>query len=130
GLASAWSVRTALPDVQSLVETQWAGGMLGADSWVIPRGAPNNDVAMSFVNFATRAVPTANYSRLENFGPVNPGALELLREDIRDSEPNGPGNMEGQFLQKWAFWTEQVEALTAQFEDWLLNPIGAPSGEN
>ncbi len=130
GLASAWSVRTALPDVQSLVETQWNGGMLGADSWVIPRGAPNNDVAMSFVNFATRAVPTANYSRLENFGPVNPGALELLREDIVKAAPNGPGNMDGQFFQNWAFWTEQVEPLTAQFEDWLLNPVGSPTAES
>jgi putative spermidine/putrescine transport system substrate-binding protein len=130
GLASAWSVRTALADVQSLVETQWAGGMLGADSWVIPRGAPNSDVAMSFLNFATRAVPTANYSRLENFGPVNPGALELLRPDIAASVPNGPGNMEEQFFQNWAFWTEQVESLTEQFEDWLLNPIGSPTAES
>jgi putative spermidine/putrescine transport system substrate-binding protein len=130
GLASAWSVRTALPDVRSLVEMQWTGGMLGADSWVIPRGAPNSDVAMSFVNFATRAVPTANYSRLENFGPVNPGALELLRPDIVASVPNGPGNMEVQFFQNWAFWTEQVESLTAQFEDWLLNPIGSPTAES
>jgi putative spermidine/putrescine transport system substrate-binding protein len=130
GLASAWSVRTALPDVRSLVEMQWTGGMLGADSWVIPRGAPNSDVAMSFVNFATRAVPTANYSRLENFGPVNPGALELLRTDIVSSVPNGPGNMEVQFFQNWAFWTEQVESLTAQFEDWLLNPIGSPTAES
>ncbi|MEJ7900917.1 MAG: extracellular solute-binding protein, partial [Thermomicrobiales bacterium] len=33
GLASAWSVRTALPDVVSLVAPQWRGGMLAGDSW-------------------------------------------------------------------------------------------------
>jgi len=129
GLASAWSVRTALPDVVSLVKPLWNGGMLGADSWVIPRGAPNTDVAMSFVNFATRAVPTANYSRLENFGPVNQDALSLLRQDIVEAMPNAPGNFEGQFFENWAFWAENRERLTEQFEDWLLNPIGTPASE-
>lgn len=129
GLASAWSVRTALADVQSLVSTQWNGGMLQADSWVLPKGAPNADVAMSFVNFATRAVPTANYSRLENFGPVNAGALDLLRADIAAAAPNGPGNMDGQFFQNWGFWSDQIEPLTEQFENWLLNPLGSPTPE-
>lgn len=127
GLASAWSVRTALPDVLSLVTPQWNGGMIAADSWVIPRGAPNTDVAMSFINFATRAVPTANYSRLETFGPVNPGALELLREDIVASLPNASANWPGQFFQDWAYWAENRKSLTAQFEDWLFNPLSTPT---
>ena len=129
GLASAWSVRTALPEVVSLVKPQWAGGMLGADSWVIPRGAPNTEVAMSFVNFATRAVPTANYSRLENFGPVNHGALDLLRDDIVAGLPNAPGRISQQFFENWAYWAENRESLTAQFEDWLLNPMASPTAE-
>lgn len=127
GLASAWSVRTDLPDVQSLVNTQWNGGMLAGDSWVIPRGAPNADVAMSFVNFATRAVPTANYTRLERFGPVNQDALALLRPDIVASLPNGPGNFDKQFFENWSWWAEQREPLTAQFEDWLLSPAASPA---
>jgi putative spermidine/putrescine transport system substrate-binding protein len=127
GLASAWSVRTTLPDVVSLVRPQWNGGMLGADSWVIPRGAPNTDVAMSFVNFATRAVPAANYSRLESFGPVNQDALALLRRDIVADLPNAPDNFDGQFFENWAFWAENREAMTAQFESWLLNPEGSPT---
>ncbi len=130
GLASAWSVRTALPDVVSLVAPQWNGGMLAADSWVIPRGAPNTDVAMSFINFATRAVPTANYSRLQNFGPVNQGALAFLRGDIVAGMPNAPENFSGQFFQNWAYWAENRESLTAQFEDWLFNPLATPALES
>jgi putative spermidine/putrescine transport system substrate-binding protein len=129
GLASAWSPRTALPDVVSLVKPMWNGGMLGADSWVIPRGAPNVDVAMSFVNFATRAVPSANYCRLENFGPVNKDALSLLREDIVANLPNAPGNLEGQFFENWGFWADNRETVTAQFEDWLLNPVASPPAD-
>jgi len=129
GLASAWSVRTALPDVVSLVKPQWNGGMIAADSWVIPRGAPNTDVAMSFVNFATRAVPTANYTRLQNFGPVNQNALTLLRSDIVAGLPNAPENLSRQFFQNWAYWAENLESLTAQFEDWLFNPLASPTAE-
>jgi putative spermidine/putrescine transport system substrate-binding protein len=127
GLASAWNVRTDLPDVQSLVKVQWNGGMLAADSWVIPRGAPNADVAMSFVNFATRAVPTANYTRLEKFGPANKDALPLLRDDIVAMLPNAPAQFGSQFFENWPWWADQRESLTAQFEDWLLNPIASPA---
>lgn len=130
GLASAWSVRTALPDVVSLVEPQWHGGMIAADSWVLPRGGPNTDVAMSFVNFATRAVPTANFSRLQNFGPVNTDAFSLLRPDIATGLPNHPHNLQMQFFQNWSYWAEFREPLMAQFEDWLLNPSRSPVVRN
>jgi putative spermidine/putrescine transport system substrate-binding protein len=127
GLASAWNVRTDLPDVQSLVKVQWNGGMMAADSWVIPRGAPNADVAMSFVNFATRAVPSANYTRLESFGPVNKDAIVLLREDTVAMLPNAPEHFDVQFFENWPWWAEQREPLTARFEDWLLNPVASPA---
>jgi putative spermidine/putrescine transport system substrate-binding protein len=129
GVASAWSVRTALPDVQSLVKVAWQQGMIASDSWVMPRGAPNGDVAMSFINFCTRAVPSANYSRLETFGPVNKDAIALLRPDIVAGLPNSPDNLPLQFFQNWSYWAENEEFLTAQFEDWLLNPIGSPTAE-
>jgi len=126
GLASAWSVRTTLPDVANAVEVQWAGGMISADSWAIPRGAQNADVAMSFINFATRAVPAANFSRMQPFGPVNKDAFALLRPDIVATLPTSPANIREQFFQNWSYWAEHTDPLTAQFEDWLLNPVSTP----
>jgi len=127
GLASAWNVRTDLPDVLSLVTPQWNGGMIAADSWIIPRAAPNQDVAMSFINFATRAVPAANFSRLQSFGPVNKDALALLRPDIIERLPNAPDHLSMQFFQNWGYWAEFRESLITQFDDWLLNPIATPA---
>jgi len=126
GLASAWSARVTLADVASLVKPHWNGGMISGDSWVIPRGAPNTDVAMSFINFATRAVPTANFSRLQPFGPVNKDALALLRPDVAATLPNSAGNLSLQFFENWSYWRDQREPLTAQFDDWLLNPPATP----
>lgn len=126
GLASAWTVRTVLPDVASLVQIQWRGGMVSADSWVLPRGSSNGDVAMSFVNFATRATPTANFARLQPFAPVNRDALALLRPDVVESLPTAPSHVDQLFFENWSYWTDNLERLTVQFEDWLLNPPATP----
>lgn len=122
GLASSWTVRTSLPDVASLVYPQWHGGMISADAWVSPRGSENADVAMSFINYATRAVPTANFSGRQPFGPVNKDALALMREDIVESLPNSPEHLEVQFFENWSYWRDKRESLQAQFEEWELNP--------
>lgn len=126
GLASAWNVRSALPDVASLIDLQWQGGMISADSWVIPRGSENKDVAMSFVNFATRAVPSANFSRHEPFGPANREALELLLPKVVSTLPTAPEHLEVQFFENWAYWANEEEELVEQFEDWLLHPQASP----
>lgn len=129
GLASAWSVRTNLPEAASLVKPQWNHGMISADSWVSPRGSQNTDIAMNFINYATRAVPTANFTRLQPFGPVNKDAIPLLRSDIISSLPNSPANMSVQFFENWSYWRDMRESLTAQFEDWLLNPPATPDAD-
>lgn len=126
GLASAWTVRTQLPDVASLVNVQWNGGMISADAWVVPRGGRNLDVAMSFVNFATRAVPSANFTRLQPFGPVNKDALTLLRHDVVNGLPNAPQNVLQQFFQDFGYWADNATRLTSQFNYWILHPAGTP----
>jgi len=126
GLASAWSVRTDLPDVASLVKTSWGGGMLSADSWATPKGSANTDVAMSFINFATRSVTSASFSRIQPFGPVNKDAFPLLRPDVVAGLPNAPQNIGGQFFENWSYWAGQQEDLTAQFNDWIINPRATP----
>ncbi len=44
--------------------------------------------------------------------------------------PNAPENFSGQFFQNWAYWAENRESLTAQFEDWLFNPLATPALES
>jgi putative spermidine/putrescine transport system substrate-binding protein len=128
GLASSWSVRTTLPDVASLVKPAWNQGMISADAWVTPRGTENVDIAMSFINYATRAVPTANFSRLQPFGPVNQGAFDLLLPEIAESLPNYKAHFDKQFFENWSYWRDHRESLTSRFEDWLLNPTATPEG--
>lgn len=125
-LASAWTVRTTLPDAASLVNVEFNQGMISADAWITPRNGQNQDVAMSFINYATRAVPTANFTGMQPYGPVNQDALALIREDIIPTLPNAPQNLERQFFENWSFWRENREPLSAAFEDWLLHPPATP----
>lgn len=123
GLASAWNVRADLAEVRDAVALQWTGGMMSGQSWVVPRGTPNEDVAMDFINFATRAVPSANFARLVPFGPVNQDALALLRPDRRALLPSADPQRSLQFIENWNYWADNLEGLTEQFNTWLLQDI-------
>jgi putative spermidine/putrescine transport system substrate-binding protein len=129
GLASAWNVRTSLPDIGDLVRIVWDGGMLSSDSWAVPRGAENADVAMSFINYATRAVPSANFSLMQPYGPVNQNAIDLIPANVQEVMPNAPDRVAIQFFQNFPYWNERREALTAQFEDWFLHPPSTPEAD-
>ena len=127
-MGSAWNVRAWQLGVTTEVGTTWHGGMLSADMWVVPRGAPNKDVAMDFINYATRAIPSANFARIVPFGPVNLDSPPLLDDERLLVLPTAPANMTAQFIQNWAWWADNSEAVTTRFEDWLLTePEATPS---
>jgi putative spermidine/putrescine transport system substrate-binding protein len=124
GMGSAWNVRINQFGDQNALGMVWAGGMLSADAWVIPSGAPNTDVAMDFINFATRAVPSANFSRLVPFGPVNVDSIDLIRSDRRPFIPTAPENKAIQFVQNWNWWADNINAVSDQFDAWLIEGPG------
>ncbi len=120
GLATAWNVRIGARDIAGRVASQWNGAMLSGDSWTVPLGAQNADVGMDFINYATRSVPQANFCNILPFGPVNPRALPMIPAERLLFIPTADGLRERQFVENWAYWTEQREALTGRFEDWLV----------
>jgi len=120
GMASAWNSRIEQLDLAGDVRVLWYQGMLSADAWVVPSGAQNLDVAMDFIGFATRAIPTANFSRIVPHGPVNLDAFDFLRRDRVDILPSAPPNKALQFVENWEFWAEHFEEVSLRFEEWLL----------
>lgn len=131
GMASAWNVRSWQLGVTTEIGTQWNGGMLSADMWVVPKGAPNADVAMDFINFCTRPIPSANFARLVPYGPVNVEAAALLDPDRLKEMPTAPENLASQFVQNWVWWADNGEAITERFEDWLLTERpGSPAADS
>jgi len=77
-------------------------------------------------------VPSANFSRLVPFGPVNRDALNLLRPDRAVVLPSAAANLSVQYVQNWNYWADNLDALTQQFEEWFSTETtsGSPvSGE-
>lgn len=125
-MASSYHVVAQEADVLGKIAVQWNGGMLSADAWVVPRGAPNADVAMDLINFATRAIPCANFARLVPFGPVNRDAFDLIDRDRQKFLPTTEAHRAVQFVQGWNWWADNEEEVTARFKEWLLQEPPAP----
>ena len=126
GMAAGWNVRVDQFAERDPIDMVWDGGMIAGDAWVIPFGAPNTDVAMDFINFATRAIPTANFSRLVPYGPVNLASFPLIREDRHALLPTSPQNLDVQFIQNWNWWSDNLEEIQARFDQWIID--GPPAG--
>jgi putative spermidine/putrescine transport system substrate-binding protein len=121
GMAAGWNVRVDQFGIDEPIDMIWDGGMVAGDAWVIPAGAPNADVAMDFINFATRAIPSANFSRLVPYGPVNLNSFELIRDDRHRLLPTAPENLDVQFIQNWNWWSDNLEDVQARFNQWIID---------
>lgn len=126
-MTSTFNVPAETREGSGLVALQWQGGMLSAEAWVVPRGAPNTEIGMDLINFATRATPTANLARLVPFGPVNRDADKLLWPDRLALLPSSAGHRAVQFVQNWNWWLDNETALGERFADWLLIEPSPPS---
>lgn len=119
-MVSAWHSRIfRLREESTAVAIQWNDGALSGDSWVIPGGAPNRDVAMDFINFATRPEICAAFSTLVPFGPVNANTFDLLPADITERLPTAPQHLAVQFFTNFEWWFQHREAIEAEFDDWM-----------
>jgi putative spermidine/putrescine transport system substrate-binding protein len=119
-MVSAWHSRIyRLQDEAPTVGISWNGGALSGDSWVIPKGAPNLDVAMDFVNFATRPEVCAAFATLVPFGPVNSDTFDLLPAEVVERLPTAPQHRDIQFMTNFEWWFQHREAVEAEFEDWM-----------
>ena len=78
-MASAWNgriekvIREGAP-----IKIIWNGGALQGDSWCIPKGAPNKELAQLFI--AWQALPEVNWrtSKYISYGPINKKSFDKV----------------------------------------------------
>ena len=97
----------------------WNNSQINGDSWVVPNGTPEREMAMDFLNFATRPEVAAAFSRLFPFGPTNRTAYDLL--DVPDGVtlPGAPEIIDRQFVVDLDWWFRNREPVEARFQEWL-----------
>ncbi len=121
-LALAWSGRIlTAQDEGSPVALNYNEGMRIAAGWVVPKGAPNKENAMKFINFVSKASQQAAFSSQIPYGSTNPDAVKLLSAEQVDRIGQNPEQIKHEFYIDNNYWAEHLSEVTERFNAWLLN---------
>lgn len=96
----------------------WPGGIYDLDYWMIPKGAPNKELAQKFIAFGVTAANQAAYTQHIAYGPTNNKALPLLDKKTLDDLPTSASNAKEALQFSVTFWADQGEALEKRFAAW------------
>lgn len=107
-------------------EIVWDGQIMDYDLWVIPKGAPNKDLAMEFIAFSTDTQRLADQASWIAYGPArkSSGALVGLYSDgVTEMAPHMPtsaANLTNALISDFEFWADNADELNERFNAWLV----------
>lgn len=92
--------------------------MLLADCWVIPKGAPNKDLAMKAIQIMSRPEVQARIALYINYGPANAKAFDtgIIKPDVAAALPSSPENAKKGFVLDAGYWAANLDELTKRFD--------------
>jgi putative spermidine/putrescine transport system substrate-binding protein len=98
----------------------WTGSIYDLDYWVIPKGSPHKDAALTFIAFASTPDAQAEFARTIAYGPTNTKALAKLDRKTLDTLPTAPANAKDAVQFNIGFWADQGEELEKRFASWAV----------
>jgi putative spermidine/putrescine transport system substrate-binding protein len=98
----------------------YEGAALTYEAWVVPKGAPNADNAMKFINWALQPKPQAELTKYIAFGPTNPKAMPLVDAKLRPLLSSDPDNIKKGFLLSGDWWGPNLDKVNEQWNEWRL----------
>ncbi len=106
-------------------EVIWDGQIMDFDLWVIPKGAPNKDLALDFIAFSTDTQRLADQASWISYGPArkSSGALVGLYSDGKTEMgphmPTAEANLANALVNDFEFWADNADQLNERFNAWL-----------
>jgi putative spermidine/putrescine transport system substrate-binding protein len=103
----------------------WDGQLYENEMYVVPKGAPNKDQAMQFIQFATSTEGLRNQAQQISYGPARKSAMmeELIFKDgktvMGPNLPTNPDNMKNSLGSDFQFWVDHDAELNDRFNAWL-----------
>ena len=103
----------------------WDGQIYENEMYVVPKGAPNKDTAMQFIQFATSTEGLRGQAQHISYGPSRKSAMkeELIFKDgktvMAPHLPTAPENMTNALLTSADFWVDHDAELNERFNAWL-----------
>ena len=106
----------------------WDGQVYDLDLWVIPKGAPNKDLAMEFLAFSTATEQLANQASWISYGPARKSSSPLVGSyatkpdlDMGPQMPTAPENFKTAIQNDFEFWADNQDELNERFNAWLAS---------
>lgn len=92
--------------------------ILLTDCWVIPKGAPNKELAMKAIEIMSRPEVQARISLFINYGPANADAFKtgVIKPEVAASLPSAPENAKKGFVLDANYWAANLDELTKKFD--------------
>jgi putative spermidine/putrescine transport system substrate-binding protein len=104
-------------------EIVWDGQIFETELYVVPKGAPNKDLAMDFIAFATTTEGLRGQAELISYGPPRKSAVkeEILYKGSEFSmAPHSPtSNLQNALSSNFEFWVDRDAELNERFQAWL-----------
>jgi putative spermidine/putrescine transport system substrate-binding protein len=120
-LAAAWSGRISTAKTQGApIENEFNQGIIIDDSWVVPKGAPNKETAMEFINFAVQAEQQAAFSSAIDYAPANAKAVDLLTPEVKQRLGQNEENAQKQIFVNNEYWMDNYDKVNERLKEWLL----------
>ena len=109
----------------------WDGQISEVEGWVIPKGAPQPDLALGFVTGSTTTAALAQFAAELPYGPSRPSAQALVDNYVQPGQPpmtphlpTTPENMTNALRVNPEFWAEHETELRARLATWLAGAGG------
>lgn len=120
-IALAWSGRIMnAKDEGAPLGLTYNEGMRIAAGWVVPKGAPNKENAMKFINFISSAEQQAAFSSQIPYGSTNPEAVKLLSTEQIARIGQAPEQVAHEFYIDNDYWADHLTEIVERFNAWLL----------
>ncbi len=102
------------------VVIDYGQSMMTWSTMVVPRGAPNREAAMRFLDYALSPEAQAAIALDYTYGPVTPDAYKLLPPERAKILSGGPQQAGKYFLADEKWWGENLAAVTEKLNAWRL----------
>lgn len=120
-IALAWSGRIANAKAEgSPVDMHYNEALKIAAGWVVPKGAPNKENAMKFIEFISEAEQQYEFSKRIPYGSTNPAAVALMDDTLKESLGQLDSQLAMQTYIDNKYWAENLSQVEERFNAWLL----------
>lgn len=125
-MVAAWNGRIQALETEpegkgGKIKTTFNQQILVSDAWMVPKGAPNRELAMKAIAIMTRPEVNARISNYINYAPANSKGYDtgVIPAAKLPGLPNSPANVKKGFVQDARWWVENADAMVKRFDAFL-----------